>query len=566
MNIFTKTRIAFSELYRDAVDFLQKEYEQAGQLFSTAGPFGQLLEVLINMGKLIFYYIEDSISELNIGTATRANSIYGLARFTGHNPMRSNASHGNVKITYNGANAEIYGNTVIIPNFTKIVCKENTLPYLIVVPSEEVRLMLTPLNQAVVKVIQGEIEVQKATGRGTKLQSFSFVPKRGKAIDNKWVKVYVNSEEWKIYESIMDIPYDGMGCVVKTGLTDGIDVFFGNGYKGRIPPVGAEIRVEYVMTSGIDGNIRMTDNVSWKFDDVGYDVIGNEVKLDDLFDIETESNISFGTDAEPLYLTKLLTPIASRNFVLANPTNYIYFLEKFNYFSYIDAFTTFDDDDISDDNVIYLFLIPDVNKRIKSNENYFTVPVESFNLTEDEIKNIYAVIEESGQKIVTTVCQVIKPVIKKYIVNIALVIFEDFSKDLIRQKIEDKLSEYFLNNRRRDLIPKSDLIAIIEGIEGVDSVNLWFTGEENERGWRNAIEGEFEGEYEEIGIDEFGDITMERDELVLIRGDWYDRNGIYIEDSLDPEKPSCVNISFNRVTPKTYNDTVTQDVMKKLKK
>jgi len=567
MNIFNKTRIAFTELYKDATLFLQKEFEQAGQLFSTSSAFGQLLQVILSLGNLIFYYIEDSISELNIGTATRTNSIQGLARITGHNPMRSSSATGNVKITYNGENIDMYGNTAIIPNFTKIKCKENSLPYLIILPNEELRLILTPLNSAIVKIVQGEFEIQKATGTGTKLQSYSFVPKKGRGIENKLVKVFVNSEEWKIYDSIMDIPYQVQGCVVKTGYTEGIDVWFGNGYKGAIPPNGSEIRIEYVLSGGTDGNIRMTDNVSWTFDDLGFDVIGNEIPLSEIFDITTETNISFGSDTEPLYLTKLLTPITSRNFVLANTVNYIYFLEKFNYFSYIDAFTTFEDDDTSDDNVIYLFLVPDVNKRIKSNENYFTVPINSFFLSEDEKNNVYSVIEESGQKIVTTVCKIIDPIIKRYIVNIALVIFEDFSKDVIRQNIETKLSEYFLKNRRRDLIPKSDLIAIIEGIEGVDSVNLWFTGEENEKQWRNAIEGEFEDEItEDIGIDNFGDITIERDELILLRGGWFDRNGIWIEDGLDPEKPGSINISYQRITPKTYNAKVNKDVIKKIKK
>jgi hypothetical protein len=342
-------------------------------------------------------------------------------------------------------------------------------------------------------------------------------------------------------------------------LSGGIDIFFGNGYKGAIPPSGAEIRIEYLVNAGVDGNIRLTDNVSWKFDDVGYDVLGNELKISDIFNITTETNISFGSESEPLFLTKLLSPNFSRNFVLANPLNYIYFLEKFNYFSYIDAFTTFNDEDISDDNVIYLFLVPDINKRIKSNENYFTVPQENFLLKQDEKNNIYSLIEESGQKIVTTVMQVIDPTVKRYIINISLGIFSDYSKDVIRQQIEDKLSSYFLNNRRRDKIPKSDLIAIIENIEGVDTVNLWFTSEENEAAKainQNAAD---------VGIDEFGDIIMKRNELILIRGGWYDRNNVYINDNLDPYKPSCVNIDFAKFTQKTYNAKMHQENIKKLK-
>jgi hypothetical protein len=560
MEMFKYSRIRFTELYQDSVKYLQATYEQASQLFTNASPFGQLLNVILNLGKMIMYYIEDSITELNINTATRSNSIYGLARLAGHNPMRGMAANGNIKISYNGENVDMYGNTVIIPNFTKILCQENSLPYIMIMPNDELRVTLTPRSFAIAKIYQGEIEAQKSTGTGRKLQSFSFTQKRGRYIDNYNVKVYVNGTQWSIYDSILDIPYQSNGCVVKTGLTNGIDLFFGNGYKGNIPGLGAEIRIEYLTSAGYEGNIRMTDNTTWKFTDVGYDILGNEVQISDIFDIKTESNISFGVNPEPLYMTKLLTPMVSRNFVLANPTNYIYFLEKLNYFSYIDAFTTFDDNDITDDNVIYLFLVPDINKRIKSNENYFTVPQENFKLKDDEKNNIYSLIEESGQKIVTTVVSVLDPKFKRYIINIVLVTFEGFNKDSIRQEIETKMSEYFLKNRRRDKIPKSDLIAIVENIQGVDSVNLWFTGEDNEDLKKNDPTAQ------DIGLDEFGDIILKRDELVLIRGGWSDRNDVYINDNLDPNKASCININFAKVTPKTYNSNVHDSVMKKIKK
>ena len=561
MNIFRKSRLLFEEMYKDAQDYLQEKYEQAGQIFSTGSAFGQLLEVIINLGKLIIYYIEDSITELNIKTATRSNSIFGLARLTGHNPTRAISAQGNVKITYNGENVDMYGDSVIIPNYTKIECKENTLPYLIIVPSEEVRIKLTPKNYLIVKIIQGEIESQIATGTGLKLQSFSFFPKRGKNIDHHNIHVFVNSKEWRVYDSLLDIPYQTEGCLIKTGLTDGVDIFFGNGYKGAIPPPGSEIRVEYVVTAGDDGNIRETENVSWKFIDEGYDILGNEVNITEIFDIETETNISFGTNNEPLFLTKILTPNVSRNFVLANPTNYIYFIEKMNYFSYIDAYTSpEEEDDYSEDNAIYLFLVPDINKRIKSNENYFTVPQENFYLSRNEKLNVYSLIEESGSKIISTVAKIIQPVIKRYIVNISLIIFEDFSKDIIRYTIEEKLSNYFLKSRRRDKIPRSDLIAIIENIEGIDSVNVWFTCEENERNKEDDPNADV------VGLNNFGDIKMKKDELIIIRGGWKDRNGVFIYDGVDPEKPSSINIDFTKVTPLSYNAIVHNEHLKKLKK
>lgn len=560
MKIFKTSRIKYDELYADAMLFLEEKYEQSRQVFSLASPFGQLLAVLISLGRLILFYVEDSITELNIYKAQRDNSVRGLARLTGHNPTRAIAASGDIKLSYNGEEVDMYGNTLIVPQFLKMRNDDNGLPYIVVLPQEEARLELVARNTLHVKLMQGIMEVQLFTGTNKKLQSFEVTVKEGYNIDQYMVNVFVNNEKWNIVESILDMGYEENACVIKTGLTTGVDVFFGNGYYGLKPPAGAEIRVEYLTTSGIEGNIRADENeTTWKFDESGYDLAGNEIDLSNIFNVSMVTDITFGTNKEPLDLTRLMAPNASRNFVLANPVNYIYFLNKFNYFSIVDAFTTFDDNDWSDDNVIYLFLIPDINKRLKSNENYFTVPLTEFTLKDFEKLKIYNLIEQSGQRLTSAVNTIVDPVLKKYIINISLTIFESFSSDFIRQQIESKISDYFLNVKRRDKIPQSDLVAIIENIEGVDSVNVWFIGEENEIAMKKDPKGE------PVGLDKYGDIIFNKDEFILVRGGWKDRKGVYYDDSLRVDKPSILNIEFRKETKKTYNEIRHQHDMKKLK-
>ena len=546
--IFKTTRLRFDQMYEDSVEFLQKTYGSVGRYFSNASPFGQLLKVTLNMGRLIFFYIEDSITELNINKATRSDSVRGLAALVGHNVTRSISASGDIRITYNGKSVDIYGNTLIIPNYTQIKNNTNGLKYTIVLPSEEVRLELTERNSIVIKIVQGEIEVQKFLGNGEPLQSYNAAVRGGKNIDQFFVNVFVNNEKWRVYDSIYDIPRNGKGCIVKTSVNTGVDIFFGNENFGAIPENGSEIRIEYMTNQGSEGNINATDKLmEWKFLDDGFDITGEEVDINEVASVTIETPIDFGTNFEPLFLTRLIAPKTSRSFVLANPDNYIIFLEKFNYFGIIDAFTTFEDEYIDDDNVIYLFLVPDVNKKITGADNYFTISQEEFILTEEEKDKVYQLIEESGQKIVTAVNQIIDPIIKKYILNISLITFEGYSKDLIKQQIISILSEYFATNRRRDRIPKSDLIRLIEDIPGVDSVNVWFVSEENE------VNLQADPESPLVGLDEFGDIVIGRGELPLIRGGWEDRNGVFYEDSTNDAKPSTVNIVVKKTVPMTYN-------------
>jgi len=558
LEIFKYNRIQFEQLYSDAKDYLTSKFLQVGEVFSPASAYGQLLGVIIDLGKLIFYYVEDSITELNIFTATRNVSIRSLARIAGHNPSRAIAATGALKLTYNGSPVTMYGNTIIIPNYTKLVNNATGLTYTITSDSEDVRMNLTSNSSVEVQVTQGVVESQTVTGTGIPLQSYPINPKKSSQIDNFFVKVYVNAEQWKVYDSIYDMPYQTKGVVVKTGISGGLDLYFGNGFFGKIPELGSSIRVEYITTSGNAGNIFMDDIPQFKFMDDVFDTTGATVEVNEALNISVPKGILFGSDSEPILLTRVLAPKTSRSYVLANADSYVYFLEKFNIFSTIEAFSTFNDDDVSDDNVVYLFLIPDVNKRKPTNANYFTVPYSLFSLTTEEKDKIYKFIEESGQKIVTTLVKIIDPVFKRYVININIAAFEGYSKDAIRQDVISKCSDYFLKNRRRDKIPRSDLISIIENIPGVDSVNLWFVCEENEIFKSNPENVN----KPDIGIDDFGDVVIGKGDYILVRGGWYGRpgpptntspGGVYYEDSTNQSKPSSINIAFGKDTQKSLN-------------
>lgn len=550
LQIFKYNRIQFDQLYSDVRNFMTTKFLQVGEVFSPASAYGQLLYVILDLARLMFYYIEDSITELNIMTAGRDQSIIGLARLAGHNPTRAIAASGTLFLGYNGTTVDMYGNTVIIPNYSKLVDQNTGLPYVITTNTEEVRINLSGKQTAEVKVTQGSFEVQTVTGTGYPLQSYNIKPKKGTQIDNFIYRIYVNNELWKNYDSLYDIPYDAKGVIVKTGMDTGIDIFFGNLYFGKIPPLGSVIRVEYLVSAGDAGNILMDEIPNFEWQDDGFDLAGNTVDLNAIIKIGMGKPIIFGSDSEPIFLTRILAPKTSRAYVLANADSYVYFLEKYNFFSVVDAFNTFEDNDVTDDNVVYLFLIPDVNKRKPSNANYYTIPQSLFLLSPDEKQKIYDVIEESGQKTLNTIVKILDPILKKYVLNINVRAYEGYSKDIIRQNIISKTSDYFLKNRRRDKIPTSDLVAIIESVEGVDSVNVWFMSEANET--FHAIPGN-ENSPIELGLDEFGDIIINRGELALIRGGWSDRNGVVFEDSTSQSKPSTINITFGKDTPKTLN-------------
>lgn len=568
-NIFKKNNILIRGLLGDTYDFLQRTYNQSRNVFTVASAWGQILFVLENISQLILYFIEDSITELNIQEATRSYSIKSLARIAGYDPMRGMAAQGEVSIAWNLRESDVGGGAVMLSGNPRIQCLQNGLPYTLVINSPSVKVPLNRSNTFNFKIVQGAFGNVTFTGTGAALQSFNVPSKSGAYIDQFYVNVYVNGNRWKKYQSLYDIPLEAEGYLVKSGISEGIDIYFGNSNFGKVPQSGSIIRVEYLQTSGFAGNVmtKKDSQLSYKFLDSGTDLFGNEVNLNDYLKVIGAIDPSFGADPEPVELTRIVAPKTSRSYVLANAENYEIFLQRFNIFSQIQAFSTFDDDYLDDDNVVYIFLVPDVTLNITSNQDYFDIPQTSFLLTSAQKLSILNVIEDSGQMIATTVVKIIESDIKRFVGNVVMSIFEGYDPEVIKDKVRISISEYMLNMKRRDRIPKSDIIAIIEGIQGVDSVSFYFIGQDNEQyhaavdNLPNASAAQLN---RQIGLDDFGDVIIGRGQLILMRGGWSDRNGVYYEDGIVAGKPSALNISIASINPMNFLNELNSEAKAKI--
>jgi hypothetical protein len=506
---------------------------------------------------------------MNITTANKQRSVFGLSRLTGHNPTRALSAQGtlNVKISPS-AKSEVNASYIMLLDKTKLTCVNNGYKYFVQLGNslENIKININEVNQIPVKIIQGEIEEQTVAGNGLPLQSYTFTAK--KPIENEMVWVYVNGEAYEVVDSLYDMTKDDRLCIIKTGISGGIDVYFGNEDYGIIPGLGATITVRYVKTDGFAGNIFAKSNqVTWEWVDKGYTNTGEEADLNAVFSTSIDKPVILGADAESMDLTKIIAPKTSRSYVLANPDNYVKLLSRFNY-SYVDAYTTWDDEYIDDDNIVYLFLIPDIQRRLSKNTDYFTTDIKNFYLDPDEKAAIYDYINRSGQQIMSTELSIVDPVVTRYALNIFLRIFDTTDQITIKSEITNKITEYLLKVKRRDKIPKSDIVSLIESIEGVDSVSISFVSKVNEdaiidgyyikrnnsidkiRGIMTVTETKVpvsEGTDPNLGLDEFGDVVIGLNELPLVRGGWYDRFGNFYEDGLNSGEFSSMNIIIKDV-------------------
>ena len=570
MNIFKKNNVLINGLLNDTFSFLQDTYNQTTNLFTVASAWGQILFVLQNLSQMILYFIEDSITELNIEQATRDYSVRSLARIAGYDPGRASAAQGEVRLAWNRRESDVGGGAVIINNYAQVRCQENGKQYSLIFGSSRVTIPLSSNSTPIqVKVAQGDFLTSIVTGTGYALQSFNLPSNSGSYLDQFYVDVYVNEEKWKRYDSLYDIPLNGKGYIVRTGIQEGLDVYFGNSNFGMVPQRGSRIRITYLQTSGLSGNATSSPEkpLTYKFISTGTDLFGQEIDLNNYIAVTNLIDPSFGTNPETTNLIRLVAPKTSRSFVFANAQNYEVFLSKLNIFSQIQAFSTFDDEYLDDDNVVYIFLVPDINLSIASNQDYFDVPVSSFLLTNNQKAKILNLIEDSGSMIATTVVKIVQPEVTRYVANVVITMFAGYDPETIKQTIRKKISEYMLNLKRRDFIPKSDIIAIVESVEGVDSVSFYFVGQKNEQNqtlmssMTNVSQQQMN---QQVGLNEFGDIIIGRNELVVLRGGWKDRNGIYYQEGIVQGKPSALNISIKNIVEKNLNMSLNSELKAQL--
>ena len=571
----SKTKLKATELMEQAVNFLHTKYEQTVHVFTSASPFGQLLTVIANMAELIFTYISHTAEELNIKTAQNIETIYGLAQMTGHNAYRGGSAMGMVGIKLNTSTNLIEGDYVVINNFTKFTIPETGCTYFISLPSDYIKLKVADSSFVNVNYVQGTPESQTFTSDGTALQSFNPIVKG--MTDNDNVAVTVNGDEWRRVESLYDMPaddsYEDAECfIVKSSVNVGLTVFFGNGEFGKIPPAGSLIEITYIKTDGAAGNAQTT-SLTYKFTDTGIDEYGNDINLNDVLTIETVMPPTLGCDFEDPEFTKQVAPRTSKSFVLATPENYVSYLSKYNQYSFIYAYNTKDDANVYDDNVVYLKIIPNMKKKLSSSQDYFELPTKEFLLSDAEKQSIINALDDSGKMLVNAEVEIIDPTVKKYVINIIVRYFENVDKNSIRTSIRSKLNTYYLNINRNDIIPLSDIISLVEGIDGVDTCDVFFVSEDNEKAilngyyyttekvWKNLEYVETQkkvwvnhNDDPRLGFDDFGNIKINDYEIFIPKGGWSDRDGNYYTETPEDGKLGPLNIFFiDKVDNSAYN-------------
>lgn len=637
--IFDYIELKYDQLSEQINTWLKNLYGRSFLNLSPASPFGQILAVTKELFQHTIIYLKNSIRMLDIETTNNKKAIQYIARISGYDVGRSISATGTLKFKVKGGTdlSQILNNTIIIKNNLIIKNKTNNLKYSANLNTNEMLVTITNSNNYFfLPIIQGYFETQYFTGDGYLNQSYSVNVPSMLDIEQFNVFVKLNGISLSIKDSIWDMLPNEYACVVKSGFNGGVDIYFGNGNFGIVPPKGSIIEVKYLLTNGSNGEVLNNLNDDWIVEDEVKDINGNIIDINELFQITVENDINFASNGDDIEFIKKSIPKVSRNFVLSTPNQYIFHLSKLNMFSKINAYNKLDDNNFSissdviekemnkiiyylnskksnvnivnefeklknlylsyknnlNDNEIYLYLIPDIRKYFSTDINYFNIPFEAFYLNDDEVEKIIKYLYNVGNNAITTNIKIIQPKISKYVMFVNVRRFNYGNEDNIRNDIITLTSNYLINNNRFDRLPKSDFIQLFKGIYGVDSVSVYFVSKKNEDYHRkfqnlNKVDDDEQnnilkrslssintsvskvvrepilsqgfvivnGQIKEkekydktrlLGLDSVhGDIIFDKDEYVVIRGGWRDRNGVWYNDGISSDALSSINIIFD---------------------
>ncbi len=552
--------ISFTNIKTEIERFLKSEHNKANILYSPASPYGQILNVLENLHQLSFLYLKNSIKQFDLSDPNSNNDkiIRNAAIFAGHIPGRAISATGNLKLVVKSGidiQTELPGGRLTLSNKGLLKNNTNGIFYSLNIGQDKITYLVNSNTQIYLPIIQGKFKTTSFTGDGTPNQTIQVTNKTSDEIENFNVEVLVNGEYWSIKKHLYELIANEKSCVVRTGFNGGVDLIFGNGGFGLIPDIGSNIQITYLITNGQDGNIfRRTVN-DWKFVDDALDGYGNPIDITKIFDILIFNDINFGSNKESTQFTKNILPIVSNNFVLGLPQQYAYEIKKLGVFSHVNAY--------EDSGVVYVVATPNITLFKNRNADYFSVNTNAFTLDDYEKSKVDKYLRTNGNIQLTRKYRIDSPQLSYYIMNVFVIRYSDSNDDAVKAQIIDKVSEYFLNFNRIDRIPKSDLIKQLSMINDIHSVDIQFISRKNENYHKsnmirtenkvsssesviNPTLVEVDPYYEPnltLGMDPvLGDILFEPYEVPIIRGGWYDRNGVFFSSSIDDMSLKSLNI------------------------
>ena len=215
-----------------------------------------LLELFSGIADMLAYYIDAQAAECYLPTARQRQNIINLCSLINYRLHGPVAATTRIIFTL----AEVSPEDIVIPAGTVLRAPDAIMPLPFVTAGD---LTITAGNsQGEVDAVQGEMVNESFTGTGAPVARTTLARTD---IANGSVKVRVSGTEWQEVEHFVDSGSEDTYFRLEMDGLDRVSVIFGDGRYGAYPGAGSAIEVSYHVTLGPDGNLaphRITEMVT----------------------------------------------------------------------------------------------------------------------------------------------------------------------------------------------------------------------------------------------------------------------------------------------------------------
>ncbi len=521
MKLFNLMQTTFDNFDATINNYLSKSLNKMGISYTDNQLFKIIFNALKGIAQNIMIYIEDAFTEQNVETAIRKKSVYSLAKISGYEPFYGSAATGTIVGTLvSNTNMSREIRKIYVDNYSNIINENTGMNYVIYLNADKFVFDVSkPLFNYDFKVVQGYMFTSNYTAKGTALESIHVLING--MFDKNYIRVYVNGELWTPVLNLYDMTENGKEYIISVGFDNELDITFGNEIYGTILTKGDNIRLEYIVHGGYNGNVNKIAGNSFKFTTFGTDYNGNSINLNDYIKLSINNYISGGTNSDSIEKVKGMIGYNSRSNVLASIDNYLLFFKKFSFLGYFNLWVE------NNSNVLYVCALSD---RAKNNDllKSTTINYNDFLLTEPQKQNIITVLKESNNSFAGTSIKFVDPIIYKYAIICYIKVDEQYIKETIEHDVKLAIIEYFTKLEYNvKFIAKSDILkTILNKVDNIKSITLEIISDENEKACKNKFYYKYIAKYYNgkvlynkvrynyetnlnLGLDNMGNILLE---------------------------------------------------------
>lgn len=521
MKLFNVMDTSFEKFDETVRRYLQKTFNNIGLEYTHHQLFGIIFDGVKGIMQNMMFYIEDALTEQNILTATRKNSVYSLAKISGYEAYYGSAATG-ILIGKTQINNGLTSKStkIYIKNKTSIINRNTGVSYLILLPSNYYIFDVSkPLYSHEFKIVQGSFSRSTYIGKGYNLETVHVTSLN--LFDRQYVEVKVNGETWEEVGNLYDMTENGHNYVLSIGYDNTFDIMFGNDVYGTALKEGDTVTIDYLTHSGTLGNILTSSATEFIFQDYGLDSLNNEVNINDYMKLEMKNCISGGNNSDSIEFIRNMVGANSRSLVLVSEDNFNLFFKRFSFVGYTSCWAE------SNNMYINVTCLSNFKDNIKEVEDYFNIKVEDMLLTYDQKNMIINTLENSKKSFAGLTLKFHDPVIRQFAFICYVKADNVYNKETIELSIRNTLAKYFINIDHTTLfIAKSELISLImEDNKNIKAIDLDIISDYGESAYYNGFYTKYElvntnniyayNEIKEIyessvypGLDGYGNISL----------------------------------------------------------